>query len=75
MMHKCRICGKTDKKVEMLIGGMIGYSHEKCRKWFDRHIEIFLEFVVTLDSGAFYLGEELVKAHDRVYRGSEGKTI
>lgn len=66
-MYECRICGKTDQKVQMMIGGVIGNSHEKCRKHFDKHIDVFLEFVVTSEMGAVYLSEEIIKARDRVF--------
>jgi hypothetical protein len=65
--YTCRICGKTDKNVQMLVGGVIGYSHEKCRKYFGKHVDIYLEYVVTSEMGAIYLAEELIKARDRVY--------
>ena len=65
-MYKCRICGKTDKKVEMLFGGIVGYAHQKCTINLDRIIEVYLEFIVTCDSGVVYLANELIEAQKRV---------
>ena len=71
-MYECKICGKTDKTVELLLGGIVGYAHQECVKNLDKLIDIFLEFVVTTPDGAVYLAEELIKARDRVYQRSEG---
>ena len=66
-MFTCRICGKKDKEVQLLVGGIVGYAHEDCTKNLDRIIDIFLEFVVTTDDGVIFLSEELIKAHKRIH--------
>lgn len=73
-MYTCRICGKTDKDVQLLMGGVVGYAHEKCLEPVDKIIDVFLEYIVTTPDGAIYLAEELIKAQKRVYEKSESMT-
>lgn len=70
----CRICGKSDKNVQLLCGGIVGYAHENCTKNLDRIIDVFLEYCVTADNGTVFLAEELIKAQKRVYERSESMT-
>jgi len=70
-MYTCRICGKTDKDVQLLVGGVVGYAHEKCLEPVDRIIDVFLEYIVTTPNGTVYLAQELIKAQKRVYEESE----
>ena len=65
-MYECKICGKKDKDVELLLGGIVGYAHKECVKHLDKIIDVFLEFVVTTQNGTVYLAEELIKAKKRV---------
>jgi len=70
-MYKCRICGKTDENVELLIGGIVGYAHAKCLEHVDRIVDVFLEYVITAPNGTLYLAEELIKAYKRVHENTE----
>ena len=70
-MYKCRICGKTDDSVELLVGGIVGYAHANCLRHVDRIVDVFLEFVVTTPNGAVYLAEEIIKAEKRVHDKTE----
>ena len=73
-MYKCRICGKTDDSVELLIGGIVGYAHSNCLKNVDRIVDVFLEFVVTTPNGTVYLAEEIIKAEKRVHENADSLT-
>ena len=70
-MYTCRICGKTDKDVQLLVGGVVGYAHEKCLGPVDKIIDVFLEYIVTIPDGTVYLAEELIKAQKRVNEKAE----
>lgn len=73
-MFTCRICGKTDKKVQLLVGGVVGFAHDPCLKNLDIIIDVFLEYCVTADNGTVFLAEELIKAQKRVYERAESAT-
>ena len=36
----CQICGKTDDKVDMFIGGFLGYAHEGCAELAEKTIDL-----------------------------------
>jgi len=69
----CRVCEKTDKDVEMFVGGIVGFAHRDCIKNLDKIVDMFVEYCVTATDGIIFLSEELIKAHSRIH-GSGGKT-
>lgn len=63
----CRVCEKTDEKVEMFVGGIVGFAHRDCIKNLDKIIDIFVEYCVTATDGIIFLSEELIKANKRIH--------
>ena len=60
--HTCELCGETDKKVELFIGGPFRYLHQKCADIGDKAIKAHYRSLVTMQDGILYLANELIEA-------------
>lgn len=71
-LHTCELCGKTDEKVTLFIGGPWTYIHESCAEIAEKAIEGYLKRIVSMQYGITYLAEELIRAEKELH-GSEEK--
>ena len=63
----CQLCGKTDKTVDMFIGGYLMYTHESCGEIAEKAVDLWLESLCTREYSMFLLADNLLKAHHRVH--------
>jgi len=69
--YTCELCGKTDKTVELFIGGPFTYLHQKCADIGDKAITAHMERLVCMNQGLYYLANEIIRAHDEIHSSKE----
>jgi len=72
--YTCELCGKTDNKVELFIGGPFLYLHQKCADIGDKAIKAHLKSLVSMEYGVVYLANELIEAEKELHSSNKLET-
>jgi len=70
-LHECQICGKTDEKVIMFIGGFLGWAHEDCAELADKAVGLYLRCLGS-EGGMTRLASDFLESEGFTVRYNEG---
>lgn len=65
----CDICGKTDEKVDLWVGGYLNHAHHECADYASKAIELYLLWIDSSFYGARNFADHLLKVlkkHNRL---------